>query len=402
MNRIAILENSIQEYDWGSMTFIPDLIGRSSPAKRPKAEMWMGSHPKAASMAVYDGDRISLAELINRDPSGILGISTAEKFANKLPFLFKVIAAEKPLSIQCHPDKKHAKEGFMRENMNKIPLDSPERNYRDEEHKPELICALEHLWALKGFREIEDILDITDKLGTSAEGLGVDILKRQPNKGHLRRFFITLMNMAGDKKQKLLNEIVGRIKGFSPLSPVFEWILRLNSDYPGDIGVLSPLFLNIIHLQPTDAMQINSGELHAYLEGAGLELMANSDNVIRGGLTKKHVDLPELLNILDFKSHVPDILRPERVDRSEAFYPATAEEFMLSVISLDNKDSVYTSSLSRSAEIMICIDGDARVTNHGTGDVLEVHRGMSLFIPAGVKQYLIQGKATIYKASVPL
>jgi mannose-6-phosphate isomerase len=402
VDRIVFLENRIQEYAWGSKTFIPELLGESSPAKKPKAEMWMGSHPKAPSVVIYNGNRMSLAELIRKDPPGTLGVSIAKKFSNKLPFLFKVLAAARPLSIQAHPGREQANAGFIRGNTEKISLDSTDRNYRDENHKPELICALKPLWVLKGFQKIEDIIDIMEKFGDMAKRLGIEILTSQPGREGLKGFFIALMNMEKDRRRNLLDEIAAGINNSGLSGPVFDWIRRLNSEYPGDIGVLSPLFLNLVHLQPTEAMYIPSGELHSYLEGAGLELMANSDNVIRGGLTSKHIDLPELVNILDFTPHIPDILRPEKGDTSEAFYPVTAEEFMLSVISLNSKDAIYESQISRSAEIMICTEGDGRVTYHGKGEVLDFHRGMSMFIPASVDRYLIQGEATIYKASVPL
>jgi mannose-6-phosphate isomerase len=401
VGKIAVLENRIQEYAWGSKTFIPELIGEESPAKKPKAEMWMGSHSKAPSTAVFNDNRVSLAEFINNDPQGILGVSIAEKFSNRLPFLFKVIAVESPLSIQAHPNKEQAKAGFIRENMNNIPLDSPKRNYRDDNHKPEVICALEPLWILKGVRRIKDILKIAETLGVSEKGLGIDILKSKPNEEGLKNLFISLMNMEKDRKQKLINEILNRVKELRS-SPSFEWIIKLRREYPDDIGILSPLFLNVLRLQPREAIWIPAGELHAYLEGAGLELMANSDNVIRCGLTTKHVDVLELLNIINFTPHTPEILSPEGHGKLEAFYPATSEEFMLSVISLNNKDSIYKSRGLRSAEIMICMEGDAHITDQQNKGLLKIERGTSLFIPASVKQYVIQGEAIIYKAYAPL
>ena len=402
MNRITILENKIQKYVWGSKTFIPELMGDISPAEDPQAELWMGSHPKAPSMAILNGDRISLAEWINRDPSGTLGASVAKKFSNQLPFLFKVIAAEKPLSIQAHPNKEQAKAGFERENQKNIAPHASNRNYRDKNHKPELICALEPLWALKGFREIGDIISLIDSLGASAKGLEMDWLRSQANNCDLKRFFISLMTVERDKQKRLFNEIEAGLKDFSLSGPVFDWIRRLNQEYPLDIGMLSPLFLNIVQLQPTEAMYIPSGELHAYLEGAGLEIMANSDNVLRGGLTHKHKDIPELLRVLDFTSGVSDILRPSGKGALEAFYPLTAEEFMLSVISLDEEVENYKSPRARSGEIMICTDGRADITDQGSGDCLRLSTGTSLFIPAQIEEYLLRGEATIYKASVPL
>ncbi|HJX34889.1 MAG TPA: mannose-6-phosphate isomerase, class I, partial [Desulfatiglandales bacterium] len=252
MNRIAVLENSIQEYAWGSKSFIPELLRGSSPAKRPMAEMWMGSHPKAPSMVIHKDKRISLAELIDMDPPDILGDSVAKKFSNKLPFLFKVIAAARPLSIQAHPGREQAKAGFLRENMGKMPMDGGDRNYRDENHKPELICALSPLWALKGFRDIEDIMDIMEKLGDKIPGIG--ILRSQPGREGLKSLFITLMNMKRDQRLNLFDEVAAKIEDSGLSSPEYEWIRRLSRTYPGDVGILSPLFLNIVRLDPTKAM----------------------------------------------------------------------------------------------------------------------------------------------------
>jgi len=402
VDRIAVLENRIQEYSWGSKSFIHELLGELSPAKRPMAEMWMGIHPSGPSMAVYNNERVPLEKLIGENPSGILGDSIARKFSNRLPFLFKVIAAAKPLSIQAHPNREQAKAGFLRENMSKKPMDRGDRNYRDENHKPELICALRPLLALKGFRDVEDIMDIMERLGVNAELPVAEILRRQPGVEGLKGFFIALMDIERDRRQNLLNEIVGKIEDLGLSSPEYEWIKRLSKEYPGDMGIMSPLFLNLVRLHPTEAMYIHPGELHSYLEGAGLELMANSDNVIRGGLTSKHIDLPELVNILDFTPRIPDILTPKGIDGPEKFYPVTAEEFMLSVISIRGKGETYESRGSRGAEIMICTDGDARVTDICHGETLQFKRGMSIFIPASVGRYLIRGETVIYKASVPL
>jgi mannose-6-phosphate isomerase len=402
VDRIAVLENRIHEYSWGSNSFIPELLGELSPAKRPMAEMWMGTHPGGPSMAVYKNERVLLEKLIGENPSGILGDSIARKFSNKLPFLFKVIAMARPLSMQAHPNREQAKAGFLRENMGKKPMDRGDRNYRDDNHKPELICALRPLWALKGFRDAEKIIDIIERLGVDAELPAAEILRKQPGAEGLKGFFIALMDIERDRRQNLLGGIAAKIEDSGLSIPEYEWIRSLSREYPGDMGVISPLFLNLVRLRPTEAMYIHPGELHSYLEGAGLELMANSDNVIRGGLTYKHIDPPELISILDFNPRIPDILTPEGIDGPEKFYPVSAEEFMLSVISLRGKGETYESRGSRGAEIMICTDGDARVTDIGHDEILEFRRGMSIFIPASVERYLIRGETIIYRASVPL
>lgn len=400
MNKIVILKNSIMDYTWGSKTFIAELTGNPSPSAGSQAEMWMGTHRKAPSIALYNGGSIPLDKLVREHPSDTLGQSTARKFGNQLPFLFKVLSADKPLSIQAHPDKDQADEGFRHENLKNIPVDASNRNYRDPNHKPELICALEPLWALKGFRKIPEILDLAGRLGVQSGELGTGILKDQQYEEGLRKFFINLMSMDRLKQKDLVDKIVEKLKSVKSDDPAFDWISRLNREYPDDIGILSPLFLNVILLQPGEALYINAGELHAYLKGSGLEIMANSDNVLRGGLTPKHIDLEELVNVLTFKPGRGERILPLRTGAFESNYASPAEEFMLSVIDLPDKKSFYESSISRSAEIIINIKGNAEIYDH-VNNIFPFPKGTSMFIPASIKKYYIKGKATIYKASVP-
>lgn len=405
MNRIEILKNKIQEYAWGSRSFIPELMGLPTPSKTPQAEMWLGAHPKASSVIITNNVQKSLNELIKDDPEGLLGRSVAAKFSNNLPFLLKVIAASSPLSIQAHPNKEQARQGIMREDQDKIPFDSPFRNYKDQNHKPELICALTQFWALKGFRRKEDIINLMDRVDASSMGMQTELLKNQQAEEGLKRFFASLLTMDKTKQNLVVEKIMGVVEGLDISEPAFQWMKRLYSEYPGDIGVLSPLFLNVIKLKPTEAMYIASGELHCYLEGAGLELMANSDNVIRGGLTPKHVDRKELIDILEFLPEEPKIILPKDIGNNEAVYYTGNDEFRLSVISLRGGDmagSIYQGSLGqRSAEIILCTAGKA-VIKDIEGDALEISRGMSLFIPASIKGYSISGKATLYKATTPV
>jgi mannose-6-phosphate isomerase len=405
LNRIVLLENEIKEYVWGSRTFISDLTGKPSPSEKPQAEMWMGAHPNASSMAVTDNLQISLNELIKDDPQGSLGSSVAEKFSNRLPFLFKVIAAAKPLSIQAHPNKEQAIEGFSRENLREIPLDSPHRNYRDQNHKPEIICALTPLHALKGFRRNREIIDLMEQVDAPSVGLKTDFLRGQPEKVGLKDFFRSLLTMKKEQQNPAIEMIMGKVNGMTAHEPAFYWMKRLYNEYPGDIGVLSPLFLNVVSLKPKEALYIAAGELHAYLEGSGLELMANSDNVIRGGLTPKHIDISELIDVLEFAPNEPRTILPEEVGNNEAVYPTGSDEFVLAVVHLKGSGSERSShhgSSQRSAEIIICTEGEARIKDLYSGEVLEVSKGMSLFIPASVKGYIISGTATLYKAATPL
>ena len=401
MKKIALIESSVQHYAWGSRTFIPGLLGESSPAAEPQAELWMGAHPKAPSTVLIQDKRISLLELIRKNPVDILGKSVAKRFSDTLPFLFKVLAAAKPLSIQAHPNRDQAREGYAKENRLKIPLKAANRNYRDENHKPEIICALTSFWALKGFRKVEEILFYMDKIGITTLDGELKALQERPNREGLKTFFKVLITLDAERRMRIIIEVSTRYKALIDDHPELEWVGKLSESYPDDIGILSPIILNPVHLQPGTAMNIPAGELHVYLGGAGIELMANSDNVLRGGLTPKHVDVQELLNILTFKTGEIDLFEPKQQKGGEKVYATATDEYTLSLLDI-HKDTLFKSPTQRSVEIMICIDGKAQITDLGTGEVLSLKKGVSFIVPASVKQYQIEGLATIYKASVPL
>ncbi|MBW1976843.1 MAG: mannose-6-phosphate isomerase, class I [Deltaproteobacteria bacterium] len=400
MSRIAPLKNRIQQYGWGSRVFIPDLLGLQTPAQKPQAELWMGTHPNGPSMVFWNRGWKPLPDVVAQDPEGILGKVVARKFSSQLPFLFKVLAADRPLSIQAHPDQEQARRGFERENQLKIPLNSPRRNYKDKNHKPEILCALTPFWALKGFRDIEEILVTVDKLGCRALSELTAPLRARSRSESLREFFASLMMMGHNEQEKVLSDVVQSIKANRGGDPVLEWALKLSRDFPGDIGALSPLFLNLLLLEPGEAIYLPAGELHAYLKGAGIELMANSDNVLRGGLTSKHVDVEELLRVLSFSSGKARIQRPEKLRDGEWAYRVPAKEFMLSVIA-PGKGS-FKSPEKRSVEIMICTKGNAWITDFETGQKISLKRGGSFLVPASIRQYQIMGESMIYKAAVPL
>jgi mannose-6-phosphate isomerase len=405
LNRIVLLKNEIKEYHWGSRIFIPQLTGMRSPCQRPQAEMWLGAHPGASSMATVDNKQIRLREIIKNDPVGALGKSVSDKFSGDLPFLFKVLSAARPLSLQAHPNKAQARLGFAREDSKDIPIESPHRTYKDQNHKPEMICALTHLWAFKGFRRNKDIIDLMDMVGASSVGVQTELLRRQDENEGLKGFFTSLLTMEKGKQEMVIEKIMGIVNGLEASEPAFEWIIKLYREFPGDIGVLSPLFLNVVCLEPMEAIYITSGELHGYLEGSGLELMANSDNVIRGGLTPKHVDVKELLDILDFAPHEPEIIRPEQAGNNEAIYRTGNHEFVLSVITLHGggrEGSIYRGPAARGPEIIICTEGKANITDINKRDSLDISKGLSFFIPASVEAYIIKGEATIFKAAVPV
>jgi mannose-6-phosphate isomerase len=401
MKTIALLENPIQTYAWGSRSFIPDLLGETSLAADPMAELWMGAHPKAPSAVLYQNERISLLELIRKRPKDILGESVARRFSNDLPFLFKVLAAAQPLSIQAHPNRDQAREGFEYENRQRIPLNAFNRSYKDQNHKPEIICALEPFWALKGFRPVEEIILLMDKIGLRAFEEDLNGLRKSPDQAGLKTFFRTLTMLEKAPRNLVLMEACKQCEKLADDDPAFEWVVKLSESYPDDIGILSPILLNLVHLQTGEAMNIPAGELHAYLEGAGIELMANSDNVLRGGLTPKYVAISDLLNILTFKAGKVRRLQPDRRSDCEWVYETATDEYTLSVLDIHD-GGFYKSPRKRSVEIMICIEGDGRIIDLGMGDSRSLKKGTSFIVPAVVDQYRIEGKTRIYKAAVPL
>ena len=401
MRKIGLLKNTIQEYAWGSRTAILELLGQSVPADKPQAELWMGTHPKAPSQVFADGLWRSLPEVIQESPEETLGQEVAARFSNKLPFLFKVLAAAKPLSIQAHPDKEQAGQGFARENELGIPLDAGHRNYRDDNHKPEILCALTPFWALNGFRQIEETLSLLEEARIPGLAEIVSFLRSHPNRDGLKKFFNHLMTTDSGKQRKIVEQAVNSAEKRTHEESVWTWMIKLNEEYPGDMGVLSPIFLNLVRLEPQQAMYLPAGELHGYLEGVGIELMANSDNVLRGGLTPKHIDVQELLAVLNFTDGDLNILSPENRTPGEAIYSTEAEEFVLSVMRI-NKAASFSSPGDRSVEMMMCTEGEVSVTDLSAGDITRLTRGISIIVPAAVRQYSIEGDGILYKAAVPV
>ncbi|SPD73655.1 Mannose-6-phosphate isomerase, class I [uncultured Desulfobacterium sp.] len=400
MDKISILKNSVQEYAWGSRTEIQNIIGDPGSLGKPMAELWMGAHPKAPSQVMVDGEWLCLDKAIAKDPESILGKRVAERFSNQLPFLFKVLAAERPLSVQVHPNKKQAQQGVERENLMAIPLDAANRNYKDNNHKPEILCALKPFHGLIGFRPIEEILELLAKLGIPSLADEITLLTNRPDWHGLRLFFSALLCMEVSVRHEAIKQAVTAAEKYRDVEPAFSWIVELYREYPGDIGVLSPAICNLVRLEPGEAIYVPAGLPHAYLRGLGIELMANSDNVLRGGLTPKQVNVNEFLNVVEF--HSGHVRKVEKVsnDVCQFIYKTPAKEFELSLISVDKK-CTFTSAMNRSAEVIICLKGMADIIDIVSGQRLAVSQGISFLVPAIVSRYRIEGCATLYRASVP-
>lgn len=401
MLTIGLMKNTVQKYAWGSTSAIQLLLGQTNSAPEPAAELWMGAHPKAPSRVQYRGRWVSLADLIAGHPQDILGKQIAKKFNNQLPYLFKVLAAARPLSIQAHPGLEQARKGFDIENNKGVALDAAHRNYKDANHKPECICALSSFWALYGFRDIAEILSLMGKICPDGLSSELEQLQNHTDSGGLKIFFSKLLTMETEQKKQVINEAIQHTKRHLEEDPAFQWTARLAAEYPADIGLLAPLFLNLIQLKRGQALFLPAGELHAYLEGTGIELMANSDNVLRGGLTPKHIDVPELLNVLKFIPRPVEILQAIPKDGMEKIYPSLAQEFVLSAISIAG-GNVYRKSNIQSAEILLCIDGKAYLEDSSRKDCIQVKKGDSALISAATGSYRIHGDAVFYKAAVPV
>ncbi|MEQ3550728.1 mannose-6-phosphate isomerase, class I [Pseudonocardia nematodicida] len=382
---MELLENPIRTYAWGSRTVIADLLGEAVPSPHPQAEMWLGAHPAAPSTVRSGGAPRPLHELIAADPSAALGPGR-DRWAGKLPFLLKVLAAEEPLSLQAHPSLDQAREGWARENSAGIAVDAPNRNYRDANHKPELICALTEFVALVGFREPARTVQLLRALDVPELASYTELLAGQPGPDGLRALFttwITLPQSVLDGLVPALQDGAVRLLAAGP----GEWtgevrmLLDLSERYPDDAGVLAALLLNRIVLSPGEALYLPAGNLHAYLSGAGIELMANSDNVLRGGLTPKHVDVPELLRVLDFDAPPPPVRRPGADPDADGWqrYDVPVEEFLLRRADAGARDKLDVPGSG--ARILLCTDGDVVVDAPGAPP-LELPRGRAVYLAA--------------------
>jgi len=400
MAEIFKLKNQVKDYPWGSPYFIPRLLGlveNGTPYDdAPCAELWMGVHPGAPSQVILPDGNKNLGEFISRDPNHYLGEKTAKRYA-ALPYLFKLLAAQTPLSIQAHPNLKQAQEGFERENREGLSIDAPNRSYKDSNHKPEIICALTPFTGMCGFRSPEEIRGLLaaflDNI-PKTKGLAplIKILEKN-EKEILKDFLNELFNLSDDVRKSLTVNVLS-IPDELNNSPEYSLMREFAQLYPEDPAVISPLYLNVFRLEPGEAIYLKAGLLHAYCGGFGVELMANSDNVLRGGLTGKHIDIPELMHVLDFNPAAVQIIKP--VPGSPVFtYPAPCGEFSLTVI----QNSGETETIDFSPEgpsIGIVTEGKLNIND------MILKRGESVFIPptAPGDNLKLQGTFTFHVASV--
>ncbi|BDS20780.1 mannose-6-phosphate isomerase [Enterobacter roggenkampii] len=377
------LINSVQNYAWGSKTALTDLYGIANPNNLPMAELWMGAHPKSSSkIEDASGQARSLRDVIDADKAALLGDKVAQRFG-ELPFLFKVLCADQPLSIQVHPNKQASEIGFAKENAAGIPLDAAERNYKDPNHKPELVFALTPFLAMNAFREFSEIISLLQPVAGANNAIAHFL--ENPNAKALSQLFASLLNMQGEEKSHALAVLKAALE--SQQGEPWETIRLIAQFYPDDSGLFSPLLLNVVKLNPGEAMFLFAETPHAYLQGVALEVMANSDNVLRAGLTPKYIDIPELVaNVKFVAKPAAELLTQPVKNGAELDFPIPVEDFAFSLHDLRQTE---TTIAQESAAILFCVEGEA--TLHKGEQHLVLKPGESAFVAANESPVSVSG-----------
>lgn len=391
------LRGKVMHYAWGGFDFIPNLLGVPNTQHEPFAEYWMGAHPLAASELLTPEGSVSLHKAIEQEPERILSEKVYQRFGG-LPYLFKAQDVKDILSIQVHPSKEEAEKGFDREEAAGIPVNAPHRNYKDRNHKPEMLVALTDFWLLHGFKqaaEIEMVLDTVPEFN-----IFLPLYRREG----LKTLYQFVMEMKQPEINALLINLIKREirrKNDAELTKEMPgwWVAKIfeGKDEIGDIdrAIFSIYFFNIVNLHPGEGLFQGAGMPHAYMQGQCVELMANSDNVLRAGLTPKHIDVPELMKHTLFEAVVPNIMKGIPLQTGEKIYPCPVDDFGIARLEL-SAATPYTAKAG-SLEIMLVTAGGA-VINHSLvlkkGEVAAVFPG---------EEYTIQpsGDCVIFKAFVP-
>jgi len=400
MQRLFPLKGRVQNYAWGGKHFIPNLLGLESNDD-PFAEYWLGAHVNAPSVVVLPEREMTLIDFLGSDPEEILGTHVFNKFA-RLPYLFKVLDVHDMLSIQVHPSKLEAEKGFILENDRGIALNAPNRNYKDDNHKPEIMVALSEFWLLHGFLPKDELTKTLETRDELKHLLGLF------KEGGYKTLYQHIMNLSDNESDDILKPLIQRIL------PLYEngEIDKSNPDYWAakavsmsnnhdqfDKGIYSIYFFNILAIQKGDGIFQDAGIPHAYLQGQNMELMANSDNVLRGGLTPKHVDIPELLKHIIFEETHPQILKGEVMkDGVEKIYKTIAPDFELSEIVLDQGKNYKKTA--ESVEVYMLLEGAVKVVENE--QTIELKRGEAFMAIAGSNfEISTKSHGSLFKASTP-
>ena len=394
-----LLRPVVRPYAWGSRTAIAELQGRPAPAPGPEAELWMGAHPSAPSGV--DGapnNLVTLDAVIAARPDRELGAPCAARFGGRLPFLLKVLSAAKALSIQVHPSRTQAEAGYLAENGRGLAPGDPARNYVDDWPKPELLYALTPFEVVAGLRTPADAAGILRALAVDELGPLAGQLSAATSAQAMASALASVLEWPEAGRAELVAAVVAACTrlaaGAGPYAAACASAVRVAADHPGDLGIIALLLMRHAVLQPGQAVFMPAGGLHAYLRGTGIELLANSDNVVRAGLTGKHLDVPELLKLLDPAVSVP-VLSPRVLPDGIAWFDTPAPEFRLYLLDLAGPALALP---GRGPRILLCLEG-ACVLRSASGQTLELARGGSCFISAADPPVHAAGSARLALAA---
>ncbi len=386
------LQGTVQHYPWGTTNAIPDLLGLPKDGT-PFAEYWLGTHRLGPALA----DGRPLDQLVAHDPA-VLGAATRARFGDELPFLMKVLSARHALSIQAHPSREQAEEGFAREQAAGIALDAPERTYKDRWPKPEILIALDEFETLSGFRDPHQTMALFAGLGVADDLASViGPLTERRGRAALEEVFLDVLSLAGDRAK--MSELVcaAAMQHKNDPGEVGEFartVIELDAVFPADPWVLAALLMNRVTLHPGEAVYVPAGQMHAHLRGTGIEVMANSDNVIRGGLTPKHVDVAELIRVVDFEPRDPVITRPEQVAPGVEHYSTGCPEF--DVWRLTGAEEPVALPGDGSARVLLVVSGRLAFFSASTSTEMTVATGESVFLTADETKVTAIGQGTAF------
>ncbi len=399
---IERLKPCIQKYAWGDNTWLQKFTGHDEAVgKGPWAELWLGVHQKGMTEVLVDGKGpVTLQHYIDNDHDAVLG----SHVEGSLPLLFKILAVGAPLSIQCHPTKAQAEEGYAREDAAHVPLSSSERNYKDINHKPEILCAVTPFTAMCGFRSIDALITLLNKYVPQVYHrffeeilTSQQLTEEQKYQGVLRN----ILKLDKKKRTVLMSILTEELQHAADDSIEITLVKRFITHYSSDPAVLAPFYLNVLQLQPGEALYQPAGELHAYVDGVGVELMANSDNVLRGGLTPKHVDVEELLHVVRF-IHID---KKKTIAAKDVFgryvYHTPSLEFILRRIEC----GIYRITNRERIELMIQLEGVSTISyqdsDSGEQHIFRMVKGDTCMIPAAVSSYSIDCSGQAFFAGIP-
>jgi mannose-6-phosphate isomerase len=396
---VDLLEPVIQPYAWGSHTAIAELQGRPAPTAQPEAELWVGAHPSAPSGVERAGGYVTLDAVIAADPARELGEQCAARFGGRLPFLLKVLAAEQALSIQVHPSREQAQAGYRAETERGLAPGDKSRNYVDDWPKPEILCALTTFEVLAGMRTPADAaallraLEVGDLAPLAAE------LAAAGDPAVLTQALAAILSWPADGRAALVGSVVAACARLAaaggPYAAACGAAVRVAADHPGDLGIVASLLLRYLVLRPGEAVFLPAGGPHSYLHGTGVELLANSDNVVRAGLTPKHIDIPELLKLTDPAVAVP-VIEPRPLGGGVFRYDSPAPEFRLYQAELGAGEVALPGA--GGARVVLCTEGTARLRAAGNG-ALKIGRGESGYVSAADGEVTAAGPATLFIAA---